>query len=88
MKEMTKDEFLKEYCPATGAQVEELIAKFHPEYLVAYEVLDMCSSHLGENKVLAVGPNNTVKTLADAEKNKLDMELCSTIKWPVAYCKV
>ena len=48
----------------------------------------MSSSKLGDNKVLAVGPNNTVKTLSDAEKVKLDMDLCSTIKWPVAYCKL
>ena len=88
MKEMTRDDFLKEFCSATASEVGQLVARYHPDYLVAYVVQDMGSSKFGDNKVLAVGPNNTVKTLADAEKTKLDMELCSTIKIPTAYCKV
>jgi hypothetical protein len=61
--------------------------------IVCFECLDMCSSRLGERKALIFGPDCTYQTLdqvlwydkAKKIHNKLDTELASTQKFPVAY---
>ena len=85
MKKMTQTEFLALFSPECMQSIFACIKKWKATHVVCYECLDMCSSCLGDRKALCIGPNNTVKTLVDAEKTKLDMELCSTIKLPVAY---
>ncbi len=57
-------------------------------HIVRYEVLDFGSSHLGERKVLLVGPGFEVESLDEALSIKVDAELAATTKWPVAYMEV
>ncbi len=54
-------------------------------WLCCYRVLDFWASRLGEQKVVLVGPRQTIKTLVQAAKVKLDVESIGTTKWPVWY---
>jgi len=57
-------------------------------HIVRFEVLNMCSSKFGEGKSVIIGPSCTIKDLDDAMAGKLDTELASTTKFPVAYMEV
>lgn len=73
--------------------VQEKLAWPGVHGIALYECQDMCSSHLGEQKCMIFGPGCTYKTVDqalwyDKERKipaKLDAELVSTTKWPVAY---
>lgn len=73
--------------------VQEKLAPADVHGIVCYECLDMCSSHLGERKALIFGPGCTYKQLdqllwIDKDRKipaKLDTELASTTKWPIAF---
>ena len=85
MKQETPEEFLK------GCDIDKVLAtarQLGGTHIVRFEVLDMCSSKFGDSKSVIIGPTCTIKTLEEAGEGKLDMELASTIKWPVAYMEV
>lgn len=73
--------------------VQEKLAPPDVHGIVCFECQDMCSSHLGERKALLFGPSCTYETLDqvlwyDKVKtipNKLDAQLASTQKWPIAF---
>jgi hypothetical protein len=87
MKQETPGEFFG----GDPENMKNAIASAHKlggTHIVRFEVLDMCSSRLGECKSVIIGPSCTIKDLDDAMKQKLDMELASTTKFPVAYMEV
>ena len=93
----TLEEFVSRFSDEDHLQdkVRKLLA--HPDVhgAVAYVCQDMCSSHMGECKIVVFGEGHTFSTVdmalfADFKDDKkcprmLDNELCSTIKLPEYY---
>jgi len=74
-----------EFTEAGLCSLLKCVLKNRARYLVCYQVLDMWSSQLGATKFVAVGEGCTFASLDVAWGQKLDMELASTIKFPVWY---
>jgi hypothetical protein len=70
---------------------DRLAADPHVKGAVIYRVEDMCSGRLGEMKAVVYGYDLehgltcTTPEAVATKYPKLDVELASTIKWPVAY---
>jgi hypothetical protein len=88
MDKLPLKHLVKEFQYKGVSNMLQAILKNQAQWLVEYEVLDMSSSKLGQSKWLCVGPSCTIKTLEDAEKHRVDIELASTTKWPVRYIEV
>jgi len=99
MKQETPEEFFgladnkkgSEIYVAGKSNMKKAIGMAHKlggTHIVRFEVVDMWSRQLGECKSVIIGPTCTIKDLEAAGKGKVDTELVSMTKWPVAYMEV
>lgn len=87
MKEVTWDEFFELFDPEVHDAIRDSLRRFGSEYVVCFECLDMCSSHLGERTAMGVGPKNTYKTLEEVDGKWLH-DLPSQRQYAHRYAKV
>lgn len=86
MNKLTPEEFFGDEMTRTKAIAQA--RRIGGTHIVRFEVLDMCSSRFGESTCVVIGPECTIPDLEQAGKTSLDVDLSSTIKWPVAYIEV
>jgi hypothetical protein len=91
MREMTMAEFVAQFRDQdTGAQVRAAAAQRMFKGWTAFVLFrceQMDSSHLGEQTVVAVGPNCTYKSPGDCEGKWL-RDLPSERQYPVSYVRL
>jgi hypothetical protein len=85
MKQVTAQEFLKEFDADVHGRIAESLKRCSATFCVMFQNVDFCSSRLGDRTAVAVGEHCTYKSIEFCEGKWLG-DLPSTRQYPQVWC--